>query len=39
MVIKVFRKSYHQSYNVEKYFRAGKARDDNKVHANCMLDT
>ena len=25
--------------NVEKYFRAGQATDDNVEHAHCMLDT
>jgi ABC-type polar amino acid transport system ATPase subunit len=25
--------------NVEKYCRAGQAKDDNMAHAHCMLDT
>jgi hypothetical protein len=33
-----FRKSCCTCDNVEKYFRAGQATDDNMVHALCMLD-
>ena len=33
-----FRKSYRLRDNVEKYFRAGQATDDNMAHAHCMLD-
>jgi len=25
--------------NVDKYFRAGQATDDNTAHTQCMLDT
>jgi len=34
-----FRKSCRLWDNVEKYFRAGKATDDNKAHAQRILDT
>jgi len=27
------------SDNVEKYYRAGQATDDNMAHAHCLLDT
>jgi hypothetical protein len=32
-----FRKSFHLWYNVEKYYRMGKAADGNMAHAHCML--
>jgi hypothetical protein len=38
-VFKTFRKSCRLCYNVEKYFRAGQATDNNIAHAHCMLDT
>jgi len=34
----VYRKSCRLSDNVEKYYRAGQATDDNMARANCMLD-
>jgi len=34
-----FWKPCHLCGNVEKYGRARHARDDNMVHAHCMLDT
>jgi len=34
----VFRKSCRLWDNVEKYFGAGQATDDNMAHAHCMLD-
>ena len=33
------RKSYLLWDNMEKYFTAGQATDDNMTHALCMLDT
>ena len=33
-----FRKSYHSWENVEKYCRAGRAKDDSMAQAHCMLD-
>jgi hypothetical protein len=26
-------------YNVEKYYRKGQAKNDNKAHTHCTLDT
>jgi len=37
--INVFRKSCRLYENVEKYYTAGQATDDNMAHAHCMLDT
>ena len=34
-----FRNSYRFWDNVEKYFRAGQATDENMAHAHCMLDS
>jgi len=33
------KESYFLWDNVEKYYRAGQAKEDNMVHAHCMLDT
>jgi len=33
------RKSCRLWENMEKYFMAGQAKDDNMVHSHCMLDT
>jgi hypothetical protein len=33
-----FRKSYRLCDNVEKYFGAGQATDDNMAHAHYVLD-
>jgi len=37
--ITIFRKSCLVWANVEKYFRAGQATDDNVAHARCMQNT
>jgi len=34
-----FRKSCRLWDNVEEYGRAGQAKDDNRVHEHCTLDT
>ena len=39
MFKKSFQKSCHLRDNAEKYYRAGKATDDNTAHAHCILDT
>ena len=33
------KKSCRLLENVEKYYKAGQATDDNTAHAHCMLDT
>jgi hypothetical protein len=35
--VTLFRKSYHLWDNVEKYWRAGQATDDNMAHEHCVL--